>query len=152
MKKLLTSVTSMLSILAILSVSAFAAETMAERATNRDPYHYNPTVVNTAGELSSRYTHSYKNIGFVAEQLDSKLVQDIWVELGESTYLYSVTNPVGSRVICTSNRTGGGYTFLNCSTDKKYQWRAGKCADTNCNVKCSFGCGSTSSSNFTYNG
>lgn len=40
MKKILASIVSMLSISAILSLSAFAAETMMERAADKEPYRY----------------------------------------------------------------------------------------------------------------
>lgn len=139
MKKLILAMSTALIIVWIMSVTTFAVSS--------EEFNFHPKLTGTEEKESLPHEHEYSNIGFVATQLASNINQDLYVALKHNSFL--MYNQVGERIICTSNKVNGGFTWTGCSTDGKYKWSAQKCADTSYDIYCNFVCGSVSSGNFT---
>ncbi len=110
MKKLILAMSTALIIVCIMSVTTFAVSS--------EEFNFHPILTGTEEKESLPHEHEYSNIGFVATQLASNINQDLYVALKHNSFL--MYNQVGERIICTSNKVNGGFTWTGCSTDGKY--------------------------------
>ncbi|MCM1054839.1 MAG: hypothetical protein NC394_04870 [Bacteroides sp.] len=145
MRKFMLALTTAFVIVCIMSVTAVAASALSAEVES-EQFRFYPKLTDDTEHTSLAHEHKYSNIGFVATKLESDITQNLYVTLKHNPFL--LYEQVGERIICTSNRVGGGFTWEECSTSGKYKWSAQKYSDTAYDIDCYFVCGSISDGNF----